>query len=526
MGLSSELAVAISAILTTEGEGSSQGKLVMARYLTDGTVEELAKRIRSQIRFEPIHVDGAAEVELRQTLASSGYEQRALNNKWIASYSLLNGLDGKPALLMRVSMRRDILREGQSAVTTLLGVSALAYLILVLAMFGAVQWVAIRRIRRVARELRTIRNDEDVQHQRITVAGRDEISALSRSINNLLQRLVEAFEERHRLNERQRKLNALLVEIATDETLADCDAQTLCQVLQQPFNIEIGLQHWSLWLDDANGAFQCLSESDPKFAQGGALRQQLQQQQDWPSNSEPLSLPAEDAEHQRLAFGLRVENRRGALVVDYQGEPDASHEEDLAFLMAATQLIERSLSNHYQRKREQQLRRDSEIDGLTQLANRSKFELELSESLRRSNAAGSIAVLFIDLDRFKPINDCYGHVVGDAVLREVGVRLRAAVRDADLVGRLGGDEFVVLLRSVRNLAAVERVGEKLIKALSRPIELPGKPEITVGCSIGAALAPMHANQADQLIDIADQAMYRAKHASGLHFALAGSAGDQ
>ena len=516
------LAVGVSAILTSDAEGPSQGQLVMARYLSDGTVEALAKRLRSQIHFEPFKVEDEQRRQLRQQLQAQPYVQHIVNDGHIESYSLLKGLDGQPALLMRVGMRRDIMREGRAAVSTLLIMSALAYLLLVLAMFGAVRWVAVSRIGKVARELAAIRDDTDLENKRISAVGRDEISDLARSINHLLQRLVEAFEQRHRSNERQRKLNALLVEIATDESLAECDAHTLCQLLRQPFRSEIGLQYWSLWLDDDEGRPQCLSESDPHHANLNALAETLQQYGEWPGNGEPLTLQGESKDQQRLAFGLEVERRRGALVVDYHADSSSNFVDDLAFLIAATQLIERSLNNHYQHQRELQLRHECEIDALTQLANRSKFELELRQSLNRLDAVGSVAVLFVDLDGFKPINDEHGHAVGDAVLRAVAGRLRESLRDADLVGRFGGDEFVVLLRSVRDSGAVRRVGTKLINALSAPIEVPGVASLIAGCSIGAAMAPRHANQAERLIDLADQAMYKAKHSQGLKFAFAAS----
>ena len=530
------LSVAVSGILTSEGEGPSRGQIVMARYLTDGTVEQLAKRIRSRIQFEPMRTEHALGLQLRQRLANEPYVQHELSSDHIASYSLLNGLDGKPALVMQVSMRRDILHEGQSAVSTLLTLAALGYLILLLAMFSAVRWVAIRRIQRVARELQSIDTDSDVEQRRITVSGNDEISALSNAINHLLQRLLDSFRERHRLNERQRKLNALLVQIATDETLAGCDAQTLCQVLQGPFNREIGLEHWSLWLREPGKTFNCLSECEPRQGDSTRLAAVLDGVERWPAGSEPLELAAELAAVRRLGFGFSIEGQQGALVVDQRDESDAAkvdahherylgeeslHEENRAFLIAATQLIERSLNNHFQRQREDELRKQSEVDPLTQLANRSKFELELLRALRNLGRLENLAILFIDLDRFKPINDVHGHVVGDAVLREVAGRLRSSVRDADLVARLGGDEFIVLLRSVRDERAVIRVAEKMRASLEPPVDLADVGPLSIGCSIGGALAPRHGLSVEALIHAADLAMYQAKADPVRGFAMAG-----
>ncbi|MBD8525065.1 sensor domain-containing diguanylate cyclase [Pseudomarimonas arenosa] len=514
------LALGLSEVLTTEGEGPANGYVVMARYLDGGAVERLASRIRSEVDFEPLEAARLSSAEEMQALNTLHYLQRPLGEDKIASFSLLRGLDGEPALLMRVLMRRDILRQGEDAIGTLLVGAALGYLSLVLAVFVALRWIAVRRIQRVGSELQRIADDADLERKQVSVHGRDEIAQLAVSINQLLQRLVEAFRERHRLSERQRKLNALLVQIATDESLAGGDAQTLCGVLQGPLNTEIGLDHWSLWLCDAEGHYQCLSESDQRFEDSAHHAMLAARLADRPAGVDPYPLTTTEQPLEQLAFGFQVDGRQGALVAACRHQTGAEHPEDIAFLSAATQLIERSLNNHYQHQREQRLRRESELDPLTQLANRSKFELELSTALRRLEGASCLAVLFIDLDRFKPINDEYGHAVGDAVLREVSVRLRAATREADLVGRLGGDEFVILLRSVRDQQALQRVAEKVLQALCRPMELGELPALSIGASIGAALAPLHGRDPKGLLDLADQAMYRAKRSESMHFALA------
>lgn len=145
-------------------------------------------------------------------------------------------------------------------------------------------------------------------------------------------------------------------------------------------------------------------------------------------------------------------------------------------------------------------------DPLTGLANRHGLEQAATDLLDRP---GQQAVLMIDLDRFKPINDTLGHEVGDQVLVEVAVRLRSAVRESDVVARLGGDEFVVLLTQVLDLAQLEALARRLMQAVSRPMAL-GEAQVQVGASVGVALPPGDGRALKELMLAADRAMYQAK----------------
>ena len=149
-------------------------------------------------------------------------------------------------------------------------------------------------------------------------------------------------------------------------------------------------------------------------------------------------------------------------------------------------------------------------DTLTKLPNRLLLEDRVQQAVegcRRSG--GHCAVLFVDLDRFKTLNDSLGHFAGDAVLRTVAERLRAAVRDEDTVSRMGGDEFVILLRHVERAQDAGEVARKIIEALSRPIVV-NEHELRIGSSIGVSAYPEHGDSAARLIANADAAMYHVK----------------
>jgi diguanylate cyclase (GGDEF)-like protein/PAS domain S-box-containing protein len=154
------------------------------------------------------------------------------------------------------------------------------------------------------------------------------------------------------------------------------------------------------------------------------------------------------------------------------------------------------------------------LDALTGLPNRFSLEESLSSALVGTPVAGESrvsAVLFIDLDRFKNINDTLGHRMGDEVLRVVADRLRASIGAGDIVARPGGDEFIVALRSVNTPDDVGAIAARLLRRFNEPIVFDGH-QLFITASIGAALCPQHGATAEELIKNADAAMYRAKAA--------------
>ena len=159
-------------------------------------------------------------------------------------------------------------------------------------------------------------------------------------------------------------------------------------------------------------------------------------------------------------------------------------------------------------------------DPLTGLPNRRCMQEQLSSmmlSCRKHNEC--IAVLFLDLDRFKLINDSLGHGIGDKILKESGQRLNALIRDNDFVSRLGGDEFVILLKGIESATFAEKIAKKIIHKLNEPFIIDNHSHIHLGTSIGITLFPHHGDTIEQLIKNADTAMYRAKESgrNRVHF---------
>jgi diguanylate cyclase (GGDEF)-like protein len=131
------------------------------------------------------------------------------------------------------------------------------------------------------------------------------------------------------------------------------------------------------------------------------------------------------------------------------------------------------------------------------------------------------ALLMLDLDRFKPINDALGHPVGDAVLKEAARRLKQCVRETDTVARLGGDEFAILQASASSEDDVGRLARRILEAIAEPVEVDGN-RISIGTTIGVAFAPRDALTHDHLIARADQALYEGKKTGRHCYCFAGS----
>jgi diguanylate cyclase (GGDEF)-like protein len=152
----------------------------------------------------------------------------------------------------------------------------------------------------------------------------------------------------------------------------------------------------------------------------------------------------------------------------------------------------------------------SHTDSLTGVANRVLFDDRVQQAIAMAKRANTqAALMFIDLDKFKPVNDTYGHGAGDFLLQAVAKRLKACVRGSDTVARIGGDEFVVLLPEIDARQSAFNVAEKILDALNQPFELP-EATVRIGASIGISTYPDHGQDVDSLRQQADVALYRAK----------------
>lgn len=162
------------------------------------------------------------------------------------------------------------------------------------------------------------------------------------------------------------------------------------------------------------------------------------------------------------------------------------------------------------RTAEQRIAQLAHFDVLTKLPNRTLFYDRLEQAVARAKRYGQkFAILFMDLDGFKRINDDFGHQVGDGLLKEVAGRLTESARDMDTVARVGGDEFVFILNNIDHPENAVLVADKILEALSRPF-LVKENSCSIGCSIGISIFPDDSDESEYLVKFADDAMYLAK----------------
>ena len=179
-----------------------------------------------------------------------------------------------------------------------------------------------------------------------------------------------------------------------------------------------------------------------------------------------------------------------------------------------TYLVESRTRRHSR----EQLQRIAMRDALTNLANRHRFSEALQDECARLARGRPFALLMLDLDRFKPINDTLGHPGGDAVLRKVADRLRRAVREGDLVARIGGDEFAIIAFGISDPALAGQLAGRIVEILARPFVVDGNVA-ELGGSVGVALAPIHGTETEVLVQNADVALYAAKRAGKERYCL-------
>jgi diguanylate cyclase (GGDEF)-like protein len=218
-----------------------------------------------------------------------------------------------------------------------------------------------------------------------------------------------------------------------------------------------------------------------------------------------------DGEHSWLGVPLTSSNSTiGALVVKSYSNSQYYDENDRELL----QFVSTQVAQAIVRKRLfQRLEYMARYDGLTGLANRELFYERLRVALASAaTSANGLAVLYLDLDGFKHVNDTHGHARGDTLLELAARRLCHGVRESSLVARLGGDEFVVLLEDLHSTSDAETVAANLRTVLSQPFEVAGL-HLNVGASIGIAVYPQDGTSAEDLLRRADQAMYAEKSAA-------------
>lgn len=417
----------------------------------------LANDARPDSEWRPLNIPsnrGATLLSPRQVLGK---------NKQQMSLLYLNS-QGQPQIRLEVSSPRPLYLQGRQSIRLFLYLAlALQATALLLAYLALEFWI-IRRVRTLNREVSEIGQDE--AQQRLGSLGDDELGQLAGEMNHMLERLEQS-EARDRAI-----LDAIrdgYFEMDGQGVILTVNA-ALCRMLGYTAEELVG-RHYRI----------LLLEEDLERAQ--SLYRQVRSDQEETTFAAPFK-------------------RRDGRLVNFETRMSAIRDPHGEF--AGLRGILRDISD--QVAYQNQLIDLAFRDAVTGLGNRKAFDEQLPAAITRCERA---ALLYIDLDKFKQVNDRFGHAIGDDLLTAVGERLRSSLRQPDQAFRLGGDEFAVLLENAQP-AQAESLGMRLLKVLGSPYEFNSHIVDFVTPSIGIALYPQDATSADTLTRAADIAMYQAK----------------
>ena len=463
------LILVMSEISNNQNSLPSVGTLLAGHFIDGERAEHLQTQLNGALRLLPPSDMLARWRDLPATGQSGLNEieispRRVLDDQHQQIALLFSNSLGEPEVMLELTRERSLYREGRQAIIIFLaqagGVGLAAWLLIYLGLeFGI-----LRRVSRMHGEIAAI--GPGSVRQRIGDRGNDELGRLALEINRMLERLEQS-ETRDR-----EILDAIqdgYFELGPDGIVRAVN-RALCRMLGYPS--EALLEH-----------------------------------------SYETMLEHEDIERARILFGRALESgenvsfaapfrRRDGSQGYYEARLSLIHDGQGNFTGYRGILRDISDQVAYQNRLLDMAYRDP----LTGLGNRKAFAEQLRQAMEKHH---SLALLFLDLDRFKEVNDRFGHDVGDDLLRQIAERLRNALRQPDRVYRLGGDEFTLILAEI-DAEGAQKLAERLRQALHEPIRIGSLNIDFVTPSIGIALYPQHAEDAENLLKAADSAMYEAK----------------
>ncbi|MBH9415969.1 diguanylate cyclase [Pseudomonas aeruginosa] len=460
-------------ISNNQGSAPAKGAILAGYFLDRERLANLREQMQADLQPMPNIATDSTWKPLRSRSGSTHNPALLSPRRFIGEHVQQVSVQylsssGEPQLRFDITKKRLLYIQGEKAINFFLGASLLVALGAFLVGYLALELWVLRRVQRLNREVAEVgRNAHSI---RLSDFGNDELGQLAGEMNQMLERL-EHSEARDR---------AILQSMRDGYFEMDVDGviltvnPALCQLLGQTRETLIGHPYYELLGEDdlarARQPFQ-------RAMQSGA--------------GKTFAIPLQRADGSLGYFEATV-----SLIHALQGE------------LRGYRGIVRDVSD--QIAYQQQLLEMAYRDPLTGLGNRKAFDEQLGQALLRAGSGGSeLALLYLDLDRFKEVNDRFGHDIGDALLRTVAERVRSTLRQPDKAYRLGGDEFAVLLEDSQENNP-QRLAERLLAALVQPIALNGERIDFVTPSIGIALYPRHAGDAEGLVRAADSAMYEAK----------------
>ena len=471
--------VAAGPILDNEGEGPSRGAMIMVRYLNEARAAAFEEAALVSVAFTPFEASTLTEGLEAAPFRVHDHEHAIYSQSsgdTIRGFTVLTGLAGQPTLVLSVESPRVFYRQSLLSVRFLIVTVIVVSLTFSVLALGLVERLMLSRLAFLSRRVSHIAKSGNVA-ERIHLIGKDELARLAGDINGMLASLEETFKALRASEERY----ALATE-GVNDGMWDLSMNTRTLILSQRCAAMLGLEReevsFDFWVDLAH-----------------------------PDDVERV--------HAHLVTHFKGESAH------FEAELRMRHQAGHYRWMLARGVAERGEDGRAVRMAGSltDITQRGVFDALTGLPNRllltERLEHALSKSHHKSHGEeGRSAVLFMDLNRFKVINDSLGHRIGDLLLVEIAKRLQACVRSGDLVARLGGDEFVLLLEDVSSPGVDATLG-RIEAELSRAFELDSHTVYT-GASIGVVATLQDYKDAEDVLEDADIAMYRAKELGQPH----------
>ncbi len=477
---SGSMLVASRPILTSDGRGPSRGTLLMARYFDDELLTELGKVTHLSLSRISLQDRALADND-REDIAALYTGQEAVvhpeGNRTVAGYFLLRDVFGTPATVVQMKEPRQIYLQGEISLRYML-----ISLTVIGLVFGALSvWLLERdvlsRLTRLSNEVSRVGQSAQSSAS-VTVDGQDELGSLAATINTTFRALERAqIELQHREHElRVSEERYALAAQGANDGLWDWDIETDRLYLSERFNKILGYGQDEI--TPTSVTWKALSHPEDRERLEDEMRAHLEGHS--PNFASQIRLLHKNGTYRWVLC-------RGLAVRDANSK---------AHRMAGslTDLAERG----------------SYYDTLTGLPSRRLFmdRLDRAVAHHARDERFGFSVLFMDVNRFKVLNDSLGHLIGDQLLVQMARRLEENMRPGDTVARLSGDEFVVLIENLNAHGEPSALAERLRRALGKPFMLDGH-EVFSGISIGIATSPIGWTSSDYL-RAADTAMYRAK----------------